>query len=318
MLHKLIDKVFVDRKEEVLSLLKDYRLDRFISSFYEKVLSLHKDDFTSDKKVLSSLSSSLLTRINSVLETIENEDEKDDLEFIFSEIANEFIFHIIQIDGIAKDEVLTEIRDSLAAACEANWWNKEALFRRTKIELMHALTAKASSPLTISKKQNSQNMICYYTWLKREGKSYSLDDFSYDLKGLKDVDGVNEDKLIKSVTEFKRLFSTHDGNIRVKMNGEQLEFIIILFDQLDENNFISVNGTKGHFHPLKKYCIDFEEKELIKTTPKRIKERIKRNPIKHKFLLDKVHKLLGLVEPIPSDLNATLLPKSQIEDSTPN
>lgn len=287
MIEQLIDKVFVDRKEEVHSLLKDYRLDRFISSFYEKILSLHKNDFTSDKKVLSSLSSTLLTRINSVLETVEKQDEKDNLEYILSEIATEFIFQLTQIEGISKDEVLTEIKDSLVITCEANSWNKEALFRIIKIDLMHSLTVKASNTLTISKRLSSQNKTCYYTWLGRKGKSYSLDDFSYDIKGIKG------DKLIKSVTEFKRLFSTHNGSIRVKMNSEQIEFIIILFDQLKENQFIAVNGTKGHFLPLKKYCVDFQGKELIKIEPKRIKERIQRNTAKHQFLLDKVNKLIG-------------------------
>lgn len=307
MLLEIINRIFANRKSEVFETLKKYGLEKFMASFYAKILALKKDDLNSERKTLSSLSSSLLTRINSVLETVESLDEKKELEYIISEIATEFIFQIIQIDGISKREVLSEIKDSLTITCEINNWDQKALFRIIKIDLMHSLTVKASNTLTISNKQNFKDKTCYYTWLERKGKSYSLDDFSYDIKGIKG------DKLIKSVTAFKKLFSDHDGNIRVKMNGEQLEFIIILFDQLNEFDFISINGKKGHFHPLKKYCIDFEEKELIKVEPKRIKERIQRNKVKYQILLDKANKLLELEKQEISDLDATFVAKSQFQ-----
>ena len=102
---------------------------------------------------------------------------------------------------------------------------------------MHSLTVKASNTLTLSKRQNSQNNVCYYTWLERNGKSYSLDDFSYDLKGIKG------DKLIKSITEFKRLFFKAVknrlrciGNIGAEVSGglDSTGIAAVALEQMDD------------------------------------------------------------------------------------
>lgn len=281
MLNTLIDKIFVNKKEQVFILLSKYELDKFITTFHSKIISLQKEDLTGEKKILSSLASSFLTRINSILENLTSIEEKEELEYILSEISNEFIFQIIQKEGISNHQVLTEIKDSIVTTCEANNWNVEALMKLTKIDVLHALAVKSSPTLEVADKKQDKTNIYYYLWLK---SSDELDEFCYNLK---------DQKIIKSVSEFKKLFTNHTGDIKVRMEGDQLEFIIILFDQLKENEYIKVYGTRGHFFPLTNYCVDFNKKELIKKPPKRIKELIRRDHVKHQQLLTNVKKLIN-------------------------
>lgn len=290
MLNALIDKIFVNKKEQVFVLLSKYELDKFISTFHSKIMNLQKEDLTSEKKTLSSLASSFLTRINSILENLTSIEEKEELEYILSEISNEFIFQIIQKEGISNGQVLTEIKDSIVTTCEANNWNVEALMKLTKIDILHALSVKSAPPLTNITTNNTKNkpLVYYYDWLKSD-----LNELSYNLK---------DQKTIKSISEFKKLFTNHDGDIKVRMNGDQLEFIIILFDELKRNKFIKACGSKGHFFPLTNYCVDFDKKELIKKPPKRIKELVSRNKVKHKQLMDRVNILLDLKQDSENDL----------------
>ena len=53
-----------------------------------------------------------------------------------------------------------------------------------------------------------------------------------------------------------------------------------------------MKGSKGQFMPLKQYCVDFENKLLIKGDSKRIKEAVRKNETKYKQLLEKVNQLL--------------------------
>lgn len=282
MLNTLIDKIFVNKKEQVFALLSKYELDKFINTFHSKIVSLQKEDLTSEKKILSSLSSSFLTRINSTLENLTSIDEKEELEYILSEISNEFIFLIIQKEGISNSQILTEIKESIVTTCEANNWNVEALMKLTKIDILHAISVKSASPLTNTTTNDKKNKspVYYYKWLKSD-----LNELSYNLK---------DQKTIKSAAEFKKLFENHKGDIKVRVNKNQLEFIIILFDELKRNQFIKVCGTRGHFFPLTNYCVDFDKKELIKKPPKRIKELVCRDKVKHKQIMDKVNVLLDL------------------------
>lgn len=290
MLIDLIDKIFVNKKEQVFSLLSKYELDKFISTFHSKIMNLKKEDLAGEKMTLSSLASSFLTRVNSILENLTSNEEKKDLEYILSEISNEFIFQIIQKEDISITQVLTEIKDSIITTCDANNWNVEVLMKITKIDLLHALSVKSASPLTNTATTYKKNkpQVYYYGWLKSD-----LNEFSYNLK---------DQKIIKSIAEFKKLFTNHDGNIKIRMNGDQLEFIIILFDELKKNKFIKTFGTRGHFFPLTNYCVDFDKKELIKKPPKRIKELVSRDKAKHQQIMDKVNILLDLKKNNQKDL----------------
>lgn len=276
MLKSLIDRIFVNKQEEIFILLEKYDLANFLSGFISKI-----DDFEIspdlEHRVITSLSSTFLTRINTILEKVENLEDKTQLEYILSEISNELIFQIVQKEGISKEDILKSIKGALITTSEANGWKTTDLLKMIKIDLYHSITAKSQAPLKI----NKVTPIVYYEWLKDENL---LDQLAYDIKS---------HKMIKSVKEFKSLFQSHDGDIRVHFNREKLDLLIVFFDQLKCRNFIKMKGARGHFVPLKEYGIDFDKKVLIKTQPKRIKESITKNEYKFKLLLETTDKLIG-------------------------
>lgn len=275
MLNKLLDKIFVNNKKESLSLLKVYSLDTFLLTFLEKVNNTKYADFQTNKNLVTALSSSFLTRINSILESITDNDEKMKLEYILSEISSELMYQVIGRSDKSADIVLSDIKDALTTTCEANNWDKDVLFRMLRIDMLHSIAAKANPSLQLTS-NNQVPKVYYYDWLLEQTE---LDELAYDLK---------DKKVIRSVSEFKKLFAPHNGDLNVRINRIELDFVIVLFDQLKENKFIKTKGTRGHFVPLKEYCVDFEKNVLIKNEPKRIKEAIVKNPNRHKALQSKV------------------------------
>lgn len=251
-------------------------LDIFISNFLNRLNQLTGADFEKGRNIIGTLASTYLTRLNSVLEKMDNIEEKEELEYILSEISNEFIHQLLQKDGISQEILLKEIRDSLITTCQVNNWNTELLLKKTRIDLLHILSVKADSSI-----DDSLRRISYYLWL---GNTEDLDELAYNLK---------DRKTIKSIGEFKKLFSAHAGRITVKVNSAQIDFIIVLFDQLKIKKLIKPCGTQGHFFPLKTYCVDFDKNVLIKNDPKRVKELIRRNSSKYQKLLKEVDLLIG-------------------------
>lgn len=275
MLKDLIDRIFVNKNEEILLLLKKMKLDNFISNFLTKLNELKSSDFEKGKNIIGTLASTYLTRLNSVLEKIDSIEDKEELEYILSEISNEFIHQLLQKQDISQENLLTEIRNSLITTCQVNDWNTELLLKKTRIDLLHILSVKADSTIDNSLR------VAYYLWL---GDTERLTELAYNLK---------DRKTIKSTGEFKKLFSSHTGNFTVKVDSAQINFMIVLFDQLKVKRLIKPRGTKGHFFPLKAYCVDFDKKVLIKNDPKRVKELIRRNNLKYQKLLAEVDLLIG-------------------------
>jgi predicted nucleic acid-binding protein len=274
MLKDLITTIFVDENEKILLLLRKVELDNFISDFFNRLNELQTSDFEQKKNIAGTLASTYLTRLNSVLEKIDNIEEKKELEYILSDISSEFIHLLLQKKGISQENLLTQIRDSLITTCIVNNWNTELLLKKIRIDLLHILSVNDSSI--------DNDLRSYYSWL---GSIERLNELAYNLK---------DRKTIKSTGEFKKLFSSHTGNIRVRIDSEQINFIIVLFDQLKVKRLIKPCGTKGHFYPLKSYCVDFDKNVLIKNDPKRKKELIRRNNIKYRELVEEVDLLIGM------------------------
>lgn len=251
-------------------------LDNFILNFSTTLNELKSSDFEKGKNIIGTLASTYLTRLNSVLEKVDDIEEKEELEYILSEISNEFIHQILQKEGISHENLLTEIKEALITTCQVNNWNTELLLKKIRIDLLHVLSVKTESSI-----DNNLKRIVYYLWL---GNNDTLDELAYNLK---------DRKLIKSTGEFKKLFSAHTGNFNVKVDSAQIDFMIVLFDQLKVKKLIKPCGTQGHFFPLKAYCVDFDKNVLIKNDPKRIKELILRNSTKYQKLLEEANLLIG-------------------------
>ncbi len=279
MLLEILSKLYVNKQKEIIDLLEKYKLVKAIEPVLEKILDVDFSDFEKSKKKIGLSASTVLTRVNLIMQEIELVEDKMLIEYIITDIFKEILVNILDSNLEKKELIFAEISESLKITCEANGWNFRDLNNKMRIDLGHVLMAKSSSSI-LSNKNTKTEMVVHYIWNKTNEE---FENLAYDLK---------DKKVIKSVKEFKLLFAPPTMQ-KVRMNLDCLDFIIILFDELYATKRIGMNGSKGQFLPLKLFCVDFEYKELLKTEPKRIKEAIKKNHSKHMILKGKVTCLIG-------------------------
>ena len=153
-----------------------------------------------------------------------------------------------------------------------------------KFELLHGIAAKyengTTTTDTIRVVKNQSH--CYYCW---KGNPKDLEDLAFSLK---------DKKVVKSKVDFTKLFENHENDISVKVYEDKLEYLIVLFDQLNHLKLISVKGGRvGHFTPIRRYTIDLSGEVLIKRNPKHIKYGIMKDQQKAHSLVQDVQNLLS-------------------------
>ncbi|MEL7147821.1 MAG: hypothetical protein AAFO69_15720 [Bacteroidota bacterium] len=222
---------------------------------------------------VSNISNSLITKVNTRLEQIDDFDKKNSLENTILQVSNHLVMLLSKVNGFTVEGIIDHIARGMRNACELNGWN----FDQAKRFLMPWIGHKAdvlgdteSISLSFGKQNGKNTSPHYYDWLKANSL---LDELAYKLK---------DAKYIKSTSSFLQLFSVHDGTIQVKLNEEKLEFLVILFDELYERGVLVSKGTKsGKFSPLARYCVDSDGNTFKNFQPKRVKENLKRKPEKY-------------------------------------
>ena len=236
----------------------------------------------SNATYVSSLSSTLLTNLNSTIATIDDPESKERVQYIVSELSKQILVRLILKSPSSPKEILDQIHDGLKVSCQMNEWNFDDLKRRLNFDILHTVVAK-----TTTKNQSLHSPIrYYYEW---KGESLDLIELAYNLK---------DKKTIKSTTEFLRLFEKEKKELQIRIAPDCLDFMIVLIDELKALSLIEPKGLKAkHFTPLKTYAVDLEKNVLITKEPKTIKYRIKKNLDKYSALKANVEKLLSGYSP---------------------
>jgi len=219
------------------------------------------------------MASSLLTRINVALSTIKNKKVKEDLKYILSEVNSKLIAFIISQSKESPMEIIGKIKTSTQTTIEINGWDRNDFKKYLPVDQMAYLSNAIQQRDAISKP-------VFYDWNCRP---HELDELAKNLKSSVKV----------SVKEFKKLFCKPKETFNVKVQREELDFIMVLFDYLKERRFITPRGKQGHFLPLKIYLVDLDGKVLITEETKTLKFTIKKNRKKWAILRDKVEKWVG-------------------------
>ena len=166
----------------------------------------------------------------------------------------------------------------MRSACDYHGYDYTGLNRVFPIE---DLVKFAKDTLNSSEENNLvvNPPVFWYDW---NGVDYDLDTLSRDLKS---------QNIISGTKNFKELFKYHKGEMQVRFNRNNIDFIIVLFDSLYQKGLIIPKGiNSGKFHPLKLYAVDFDEKPLLEKEPKAIKYRIVKNKANYSALSSKVEK----------------------------
>lgn len=216
---------------------------------------------------IKGLPSAFLTQINSgFLAKIQDSDEKRELEEILSNISTYLLEKYIQSINLPAASIVKDLQEELKTTCEINSFDYNALNKVFPIETLVKF-AKLSSNTSEEVNLLTKPPVYYYDW--NGINQYDLDDLVKNLKS---------ENHISNVWGFKKIFKKHSGDITISINKESLDFIIILFDTLVNNQLLIPRGKNcGKFHPLKLYAVDFDKKDLIENEPKYIKQRIMRN-----------------------------------------
>lgn len=267
-LDQILYELFAD-KETPISLLKRYNLYNVLNNGISLIKNA-TDNHPVDASKFREISASILVSVNSRLVVVTDPAEKQHLELLISEIVQYLLRKVIErIDQ--PNVLLNYLKESLQTASSINGYDFEAL--RNLLKLNHY-----QSTLPIIK----HGGIFYYDWL---GKDYDLTDLADNLKA---------EKSLVSVKDFKRLFTNHnDHSLKVQFSRSNIPFLLALFDELKFRKLIFPKGNKGHFHPLRAYGVDFENKLLIDREPKTIKYIAQKNPEKWRQYLDKVKSWIG-------------------------
>lgn len=238
--------------DELHSLLIKYKLENIITKAIDSInCKLNGKEFNE----LPKISGIILNDINGVISNIKNDKEKTQIEYLLSDIFQDYIKSIsIQDDsGI----IINDIIENLKIACEYRGYDYNILTQILGLE-----KTKVLKPKSIIKKT-------YYEWL---GKESELDEITRDLA---------DKKIIYSIKEFKKLFKPVTNSFYVKFNKKFKDEIIVLFQLLKEQKLIKPKGISGHFAPLIQYSVDNENVFLIKKAINKEHERIKKNTVKY-------------------------------------
>jgi hypothetical protein len=261
----IINDLYVDKKQHVFDLILKYELEQPI----QNLVNFINNKIQKKQSGIKGLPSAFLTQINSgFLAKIQDSEEKRELEEILSNISTYLLEKYIQSINLPSASIVKDLQEELKTTCEINSFDYNALNKVFPIETLVKF-AKLSSNTSEEVNLLTKPPIYYYEW--NGGSPNNLDDLIKNLKS---------ENHISNVWEFRRIFKEHTGDIRVLINKESLDFIIILFDTLvDKNKQLLIPRGKncGKFHPLKLYAVDFDKKVLIENEPKHIKYRIMKN-----------------------------------------
>jgi len=257
LFNKLSDRY--QNVDELHLLLTKYNLEETINTAIESIDCKMTDNQIQE---LPKLSGIILNEINSVISNIENIGEKKKIEYLLSDIFQDYINIILTQKK--SENIITEIIENLRIACEYRGYDYNILTNVLGLEKITILKSK-----TRTKKK-------YYEWLKTEGE---LDEISRDLY---------DKKIIFSVKEFKKLFKPTSDSFYVKFNSKFKDEVIVLFHIFKEEKLIMPKGTSGHFSPLVQYAVDNENNFLINKAINKEHERIKKNSVRHSEIRQKL------------------------------
>ena len=285
LLYDLIDKLFLDRKQYVLDLLKKHELNK---SLLNSLLAINKKDNLEKLKntsYLSSLSSTFLTKVNSIIEKIQDVDEKREVEYVVGEVSKGILKELVLNTDQPANSTLENLLIALETTCELNEWDFERLKQEINLDLLYVVSTK-NNHFGSRKQKSAGRKDEYYQW---NGDKDDLENLITNLK---------DQKIIKSIPSMRSWFTNEQKCQQVQIDNSRIEFVLILFDELYNRGLITPKGYRAKkFTYIESYGVDFDNNVLLKSNQKHIVYRIKQNEQKYTQLRLQVSKWLDYIKP---------------------
>lgn len=264
----ILDEVYFGKVDDAIQKLEQYG---FYDVLNKKVITIYKKLESKELLNIEIVATSFLQTINTKLNSVEDDTDKYFLKYIISEVSNYLIKKYFSIEEVTYEN-LERLEGALQSISEVEEYDYRDLESRLNLK-------KTISFLKL--KTSSKPIIVHYEWCRDKE---SLNTLAYDLKSM---------EVIRSVGDFKRLFSS--SPISVKIDDTHKEFVFILFDLLHEQRLIKAKGRKGHFTPLVKNTVDYENNILFNKRPNQIKYTIQKNKEKYWVLRAKAEKRIASI-----------------------
>ncbi len=276
----IISRLYPEDKEAVMTLLDEHKL----VVVTDKTIELLEDQFAQMEVMkpfeldmsIGNMASSYLTQVNAIVASAKDEETKESLRNIIFEISIFLIRSVIEFSNREVHETVSIVKNSLKMACQINNYDFDTLNRFLRLDLMYKIS-------TVTKKKLTPQVITYYEW---KDEPYKLDEIARNLKA---------ENAIDSVKTFKQLFEPHANDLKVGVNMQSLEFVMVMLDVFKQEGLIFPKGKKGHFTPLVQYGTNLAGSELFIKEPKHIMYAIKKDEKKYTQYLRKIKNWLAQI-----------------------
>jgi hypothetical protein len=262
-LEKIISENYFDSAEIIVTIRK-YHFETTLSPSLQKISYYIKSN---KYHAIPNIVGTLLVSINDKIQLAEGK-EKRILEGLSSTLFTEQIAHLNATKSGREcwDKCIPVLKDT----CDFKNYNYEELSKLLKLDFI---------PIDNSKKKVNRPLP-YYKWMGNETDLIEI------------IRDIQSKKWISKVSEFRKLFKpVSDENYVFNASSEHIDKLIILFDELKTQQLIIPQKNKGHFYPLNRYGLDFDQK-LFKKEPKKYVESIKSKKPYYESIQKEVQKLI--------------------------
>lgn len=235
-----------ENPKQLLKLIRKHNAEDFLNNVFQLVI-----EFTDKKSEneLVSLATVILTKLDDVLFSIENIEERKMLKYAITDIFK------TDIQAVSKN-LSEKFIPNLISTLKTNSF----LLNNNYQELESLLGLKRYEILKSKRFSNADAP--YYDWL---GKEQELDELIRDLKD-KDI--------IYSIIDFKKLFSEAEKTF-FTVNKDKVEDLVLVFSILKDLELIRPKLRSGYFSPLVHFALDQDKNILFTKPPNKIHYALK-------------------------------------------
>ena len=223
--------------ESLLSIIRKHNAETFLNNVFQLITEF--TDQKSEQELLT-LSSTILAKLNDLLLSISDEEERRMIKYAITDIFK------TDIRAVSK-KLSSAFIPSLISTLKTNSF----LLNNNYKELESLLGLKRYDIL--KSKRFTSTDAPYYDWLGRE---HELDELIRDLK---------DKKIISSIKDFKKLFVASEQAF-FDIDKEKITDLVIIFSIFNEFELIQPKIKSGYFAPLVHYGLD-NDKNLLFTKP---------------------------------------------------
>lgn len=234
-----------DEKEFVDSFVRKHNLSSFIEETLkqvEAIAELSNKEIPLDLDEIKTISYHSLKTFNTAIATIQEQEEKERIKSLLSKFANLIQMEISQRTSLNYPEVNKSIADGLTQAVHTERYNETDFKQHFPAKDIDIREKEVTVELETKRKE-------YLVW---DDKRADLDECARLI--------ATDYFYFKSINEFKKIFNDATGKSILKCEEGKINYLILLFEKLWNEDIIILKGGNGFWLHLQQRLVDFRKK----------------------------------------------------------